>query len=85
MTTSAHKPGPPSAHVTPPASPAADAQQQEGPDHAAGNTVPEPDNEEAMLDEGIEMTFPASDPVAVSNITKIVPDKSEPPPGAADK
>ena len=34
------------------------------------------DSEDRLLDKAIEMTFPASDPVAVSNITKIVPDKS---------
>ena len=35
------------------------------------------DSEDQQLDKAIEMTFPASDPVAVSNITKIVPVKSD--------
>ncbi len=39
------------------------------------------DSEDRSLDNAIEMTFPASDPVAVSNITKIVPDRSAAPPG----
>lgn len=43
---------------------------------AAASSTKVIDSEDRSLDKAIEMTFPASDPVAVSNITKVVPDKS---------
>ncbi|MBC7514068.1 MAG: hypothetical protein H7234_06490 [Herminiimonas sp.] len=44
---------------------------------AAASSTKVIDSEDRQLDKAIEATFPASDPVAISNITKIVPEKSD--------
>jgi hypothetical protein len=38
-------------------------------DHIAHRLIDEEDRQEALLDEGVEETFPASDPVSVKRIT----------------
>lgn len=56
-------------------------------DRTERNTASKDEDERAnaLLDEASELSFPASDPIAVSSITKIVKDKDGKTHPAADK
>jgi hypothetical protein len=54
---------------TPHARPATPLGENEKPDQLADKTASAEDRQEALLDEGIEESFPASDPVSAKRIT----------------
>ena len=54
---------------TPHARPARPLGEQEKPDQLADKEAQAEDRQEALLDEGIEESFPASDPVSAKRIT----------------
>lgn len=54
---------------TPHARPAAPLGEHEKPDQLAEKEAHSEDRQEALLDEGIEESFPASDPVSAKHIT----------------
>lgn len=55
--------------ATPHARPAEPLAEDEKPDQLKDKNAASEDHQEALIDEGVEETFPASDPVSVKHIT----------------